>query len=124
VLELSMRTTLANHSPTIVLQHLDYVANLHNRASCIIILPAIMPPLLNDRNRAPGDVAVRRVRTRDDTMQPPSDAREQRVTGNRGVNDPKQARGCVRSREPGSFTPRFLADLHRNRCPVRHKTPP
>jgi hypothetical protein len=27
VLELSMRTALANHSPTIVLQPLDYVAN-------------------------------------------------------------------------------------------------
>lgn len=30
MLELSMRTTLANHGPTIVLQHLDHVANLHN----------------------------------------------------------------------------------------------
>ena len=88
-----MRTTLANHSPTIVLQHLDYVANLHDRASSIISLPAIMSPFLNDRNRAPGDVVVRRVHTRDDTMQPPGDARDQRVTAIRGVNDPKTGAG-------------------------------
>jgi hypothetical protein len=30
VLELSMRTTLPNYGPTVVLQHLDHVANLHN----------------------------------------------------------------------------------------------
>jgi hypothetical protein len=38
-------------------------------------------------------------------------------TGNRGVNDPKRARDRSSSREPGSFTPRFLS--HHNGTAVR-----
>src|SRR5437588_2190341 len=81
VLELSMRTTLANRRPTIVLQHLDYVANLHNRASGMVILPAIMPPFLNDRNRARRDAEARYVRARDHAVKRLHFARTQKSPG-------------------------------------------
>lgn len=51
VLELSMRTTLPDHGPTIVLQHLDYVANLHGRASRMVILPVITSVFVGDYRR-------------------------------------------------------------------------
>lgn len=40
------------------------------------------------------------------------------------MNDPKQARGCISRRDPGSFTPRFLTDRESEPPFGRHKTPP
>ena len=51
-------------------------------------------------------------------------ALEYSVTGNRGVNDPKQAPDRVSGRGRGSFTQRFLIDRESEPLCGRHKTPP